>query len=302
MAETQRQLNAWHRITSIAAITIITFVGFEALLYINNLYQPAQYIKLSIGIYLIMVFWLVFLFDLHYKNILTGHKGTFLQALRHRFHYVFNWEHFRHFQTYMILPGIIYWGTVILLGINFGHNTLLQFLAVCSSLALIMAFSMLKEIFHAKQSPIKNQHFLVLGYVKLYATWLIFSAALGIVWFYCFPPHIFYLVVYLSTFMLLYQALFQFSNVRFRNVVLVVLISLAVSIGSIFVYQYWNVNYFSAGLFLTAIYNLFWGLMFHHMNKTLSRNAILEQAAIFVLIVVMVFGVTNFHAKILRCF
>jgi len=290
----------WHKIVSVLAIAAISIIGLEGLLYINNLYQPVLYVQLSAIIYLFLLLWLVFIFDLHYKTPL-GPGLNMTQALKHRFRYMLRWEHFRHFQNYMILPGIIYWGSIIVIGINFGHGKLQQYVVIASGLALIGCYSLFKEIFHNKETPISSRSFLVLSYAKLYAAWLIYSAALGIVWFYCFPANVFYLVVYLVTFMLLYQALFQFAAVNYRNILFTAVISLVVAAASIFVYKFWNVNYFSAGLFLTAIYNLFWGLMYHSAKKTLRREVVLEQLAIFTLIVVMVFGVTDFHARILRC-
>lgn len=290
----------WHKIVSVVAISAIAVLGLEALLYVNNLYQPALYVKLSGFIYLFLLVWAVFIFDLHYKKHAVG-VSTIWQALKTRFHYMAKWDHLRHFQNYTILPGIIYWGTIIVIGINFGHHKLQQYIVAASGLALIACFYLFKEIFHSKQTPVNNRHFVILSFAKIYAAWLIYSGSLGIVWFYCFPAWTFYAVVYLVTFMLLYQALFQFAALTFKNIIWIFLIALFVSIGSYFVYKYWNVNYFSAGLFLTAIYNLFWGLLFHSCKKTLSKDAVLEQLAIFALIVVMVFGVTDFHAKILRC-
>ena len=293
-------ISVWHRVVALLAVVIIALTGFEALVYVNNLYQPVLYIQLSGFIYLIFIFWTMFIFDLHFKQFFSG-PGNVWQVLKTRFHYMGKWEHFRHFQNYLVLPGIIYWGSIVIIGINFGHYKLQQFIVSASVLSLIGVFALLKEIFRVKQTPINNNHFLILGYIKLYAAWLIYSAALGIVWFYCFPPHVFYLVIYLTTFMLLYQACFQFAALRFRNVLAIFIISLAVAIGSYFVYQYWNVNYFSAGLFLAAIYNLLWSSMFHIIRKSLTKETLLEQLAIFALIVIMVFGLTNFNARILRC-
>jgi|SRR5579872_6803378 len=290
----------WHRIVSIIAVAAISVIGLEALVYVNNLYQPVLYIKLAGFIYLILFLWTLFIFDLHFKGFFDG-PGNIRQALKTRFHYMGKWEHLRHFQNYMVLPGIIYFGSIILIGINFGHIKLQQTIVIASGLALVAAFSLFKEIFRTKQTPINNTHFIILTYVKLYAAWLIYAAALGIVWFYCFPAYVFYLVVYLVTFMLLYQALFQFAQIRFGNLILVFIISLAVTLGSYFVYIYWNVNYFTAGLFLAAIYNLLWGLLYHFINKSLSKEILLQQLAIFALIIVMVFGITDFHEKILRC-
>jgi hypothetical protein len=296
---TKKRIVYWHNLEFIP-ISIIAFATFEALVYINNLYQPIIYLQLSGFIYLFWVIWAYYIFDLHYKGQPTEMKNIF-KAIAQRFHYFGNWQHFRSFQNYLILPGIIFWGSIVVIGINFGHNRLQQFIAIASSICLIISFALFKEIFRNKKFPVQNAHFIILSYVKLYAAWLIYSASLGIVWFYCFPAHVYYMVIFLVTFMLLYQALFQCIQIKLKHLLHVFLISLVLALSAVVVYNFWNVNYFSAGLFLLGIYNLLWGFLFHSHNKTLSKEIIFEQLAIFALIMVMVFGTTNFHSKILRC-
>lgn len=290
-----------HRIISILAISLISFVGLETLVYINNLYQIQIYIEASGFIYLFLVLWLHFIFDLHFKDRQHLDATTLWRSIGRRFKHFTVWENFRYFQNFLILPGILYWGSIILIGINFGHFKLQHFIAMCTSVALVVAYTLFKEVFHQKEAPIHNSHFVALTYVKVYAAWIIYAASLGIVWYYCFRPVIFYGVVFLVTLMLLYQALFQFCKITLQNLGYAILVSIALSITSFFVYQAWNVNYFSAGLFLTALYNLLWNMLYHTIKKTLTWQVMFEQIAVFALIVVMVFGVTNFRAQIDRC-
>src|SRR6185369_4920391 len=63
------------RIISLLAIAAIAFGGFESLLYINHLNQPAVYLKLSGYIYFIYFFWTHFIFDLHFKGSFVDVKG-----------------------------------------------------------------------------------------------------------------------------------------------------------------------------------------------------------------------------------
>jgi hypothetical protein len=295
--------NYWkvQRTVSIIIISLISLLGLEALVYINNLYQPRLFILTSIYLYIGLVVWLHFIFDIHYKSELVGE--SFFHSIRLRFKHFFKPEYFFRFQNYMILPAVLYWGAVILIGINFGHDKfkLQQFIVVVTSLALVVAYSLFKEVFHTKLMPVNNNHFVFLTYAKLYASWLIYAASLGLVWYYCLPPYLFYVFTFLVTFMLLYQAVFQYCGLRLQYILIIFLISLALAAGSYSVYTIWNINYFSAALFMTAIYNFLWGLLFHYLKKTLGWIVFFEQLTIFILILIMVFGVTNFKARIDRC-
>lgn len=289
------------RAISVAAISIISVVGLEALVYINNLYQTQIYIMAAVYIYLIMLIWMYFLFDLHFKEKQVTPHNLF-RAIAHRFKYFASWEHFRYFQNHLILPGILYWGSIILIAINFGHYRLQHFIAIATSFSLVIAYGLFKEVFHNRLLPIRNNHFVILSYVKVYASWLAYAGALGIVWYYCFPEHVFYGFVFLVTAMLLYQALFQLSEYKAKHISSVLAVSAIMSLLSYYVFQNWNVNYFSAGLFMTAVYNFLWNMLHHSIRKTLTAQILLEQVAILILLVIMVFGVTNFNAKIDRCF
>ncbi|MEK7075388.1 MAG: hypothetical protein AAB948_01135 [Patescibacteria group bacterium] len=293
-----RVFSRWHKLVAIGVISFISFAGLESLAYISNLYQMQLYLQASGMIYFFMILWLYFLFDVHYKeqSLISSNLSHFVVL---RFKHFLKWEHLRYFQNYLILPGILYWGAVILIGINFQQYKLQQFIIIATSISLITCYTFFKEVFHKRE--INTNHFIILTYVKLYASWLIYAASLGIIWYYCFTPTIFYLVIFLVTFMLLYQALFQFAELSLKHVFYVFIISALLSAASYFVYKLWNVNYFSAGLFMTAVYNLLWNLFYNKINNTLSARVLAEQVTIFVLIVVMVLGVTNFKARIERC-
>ncbi len=294
----ERSFSNTHKGIAIGVISLIAFLGLESLAYINNLYQVQLYLQVSAFIYLFMLIWLHFLFDLHFKQ-----KTVSAKSLRHaialRLKHFAKWSDFRYFQNYLILPGILYWGAVILIAINFQHYKLQQFIIIATSISLIICYTFFKEIFHKRE--VKSNHFIILTYVKLYASWLIYAASLGIIWYYCFSPIIFYTVIFLVTFMLLYQALFQFAELSLKHVLQILIISILLAASSYFVYKLWNVNYFSAGLFMTAIYNFLWNILYNKMNKTLTLRVFAEQLTIFMLIVVMVLGVTNFRARIDRC-
>jgi hypothetical protein len=292
-----------HHVLSVVAISLLSFGGFEGLAALNNLYQPAQYVYLSLVVYAFLVLWLLFIFDLHFRDRSTplAEAESFAHACRLRFGHLFIWKNIRHLYNSAMLPGIIFWGTVLLVGINFGHVELQQALVVTSSLALVVCYTLFKEIFRTKNLPVSNARFLLLYYAKLYAAWLAYAAALGVVWYYCFPAAAFYTLAFAVTFTLKYQALYQYSSITLRNVALAAVVALGMAVVSYFVFAYWNVNYFSAGLLMTAVYNLAWGLFFHSVNKNFTRDNIFENLVIFIIMLVLVFGTTNFAERINRC-
>ncbi len=288
-----------HRAIEVLAITLMAFVGFEGLIKIENLYQPILFIQLSGIIYLILFIWMHFLFDLHFRK--RQPFVSMVQQIKGRFEHFLVWENFRHFQNYLVLPGTIYWGSVVLIGINFGHHGLQQAIAVCSSLGLICTYAFFGKLL-GHQIDVSNEvEFLILTYVKIYSAWLLFAGSLGITWYYCFPQSTYYLTVFMVSFILLYQALFLFHATSFWNVLRAAGIALIVTAFSVVVFHVWNVNYFTAGLFLTAIYNFLWTLLFHSIRRTLTPAVIIEQLAFLALMLIMVFGATNFRERIDRC-
>ena len=292
-----------HHAISIAVISTLSIGGFEALAYMNNLYQPTRYINLALEVYFFLLAWLVFIFDLHFRDRSTPLREaeSIGRAIAARFGHLVVWQNIRHLYNAAILPSIIFWGTVILVGINFGHVQLQQILIAASSVALVSCYTLFKEIFRTRELPVSNTRFLVLYYAKLYGSWLAYSASLGIVWYYCFPAGAFYAMAFGVTFILKYQALYQYGVLTPRNVAWALIGAVLMCIASYFIYIYWNVNYFTAGLLMTAFYNLMWGIFFHSVNKNFTKENILENFAIFILMVVLVFGTTNFAERIARC-
>ena len=288
-----------HRAIEVFIISLISFVGFESLIKVENLYQPIVYIKLSGAIYLLLFIWMHFIFDLHFRSREPEH--SIFRQLKDRLKHFLVWENFRHFQNYLILPGTIYWGSVVVIGINFGHNGLQQLLAVCSSLALVFAYTFFGKLLGRRINADNEVHFLILTYVKIYSAWLLFAGSLGITWYYCFPEYLYHLTVFMVSFILLYQILFLFHATTFKNVIRAAGIALIMSLVSIAVYHFWNVNYFTAGLFLTAIYNFLWTLLFHSIRRSLTAEVLIEQMAFLALLLVMIFGITNFKERIERC-
>jgi hypothetical protein len=287
------------RVISVVTISLISFLGLESLVLINNLYQERIYILSSIYFYVLLLIWLHFIFDLHFKEKAIG--SSIAHSIYLRFRHFLHLKTFFNFQNYLILPAVLYWGAVILIGINFGHTQLQQVIAIVTSLALVIVYTLFKEIFRHRFVSLHNRHFILLTNVKIYASWLVYSAAVGITWYYCFPASLLYAFIFLVTFMLMYQALFQFHELTREHVWAIIGVSMVLTVASFFVYSYWNVNYFSAGLFMTGIYNFTWSMLYHTLKKTLTKEVFLEHLAILAVILVVVIGGTNFKAQIDRC-
>ena len=290
------------RIISIVVISVISFVGLEALVYINNLYEEALYIRLSVYLYIFLIAWLYFLFDLHYKHtIAISTEQGMWRSIRQRFHYLGEFEHIRKFLNFLILPAVLYWGAVVLIGINFYHIGIQQFVAVTASFGLVLSYVVFKEVFRTRALPTATWHFVIISYVKVFAAWIGYASALGIVWYYCLPTSAFYVLVFLLSFSLLYQALFQFHVITAKNVLWTILISVGMSCISVIVFNNWNVNYFTAGIFLAAIYNFCWSMLIQKLKQRLTLSAAIQNLVLLLIIVAFVFGVTNFHERIDRC-
>ena len=125
-------------------VTVGALLGFEAISYAIGIYQLRQSLFLSFYIYAFHIFWLTFLFDLHLKkrgvlaNARLNHKGAKMlwEACKERLEHVRRWEYLRHYQNYLVLPGLLYWSTIILLFLNPFNGALKQLIVLTASFAM----------------------------------------------------------------------------------------------------------------------------------------------------------------------
>lgn len=286
-------------------VSLGAFLGFEALSYLLGIYQLKSLILVSIYIYAFHLFWLTFLFDLHLRKrgvlaqARVNHKGFKMlwEALKERTEHVFNWQYFRHYQNYLILPGLIYWSAVILLFLNPFREPLKQVIVVTSSIAMTVTYWYMKEHFSHKleshQFGIK-----ILALVKLYTAFLLYSAVLGIMWYLGFDARFLLVAVFLLTFLLVYQALFQHDLLSFQIYFLLLGMAAVVSIISLWVYDYWKINYFTGGLVMLTAYNMLWGLLHHYLDHSLSKKVVFEYVLMTVLILSMLISGHDFGPRI----
>ena len=280
-----------------AALTALAVVGtFEGLIAILNLNQPQLFFKTGFYAGLFYIIYVALIYDLHYKDR-SGFSASF-SAIAARFKHLLDFKFIREWLHYLILPGLIYWGSLAVFFLNFGFPKIQQLVAVFSSAAFLVNYLYLKEIFRRGKETVDRDIFVALSVVKIYASTLVFGAALALVRSYCLSSWFLGAGIFALSFLLIYQALFQHRLINYKNLTASLLMSLAMSAISFFVLVFWGYNYFTAAVFLAACFNLMWGIFHYHLDHALTWQAFWEILVINALIAGMVFGVTNFRAKV----
>lgn len=279
---------------------LVSFLGFLASSQVIATYQIALFLKVSLYVYLFLVFWQTFIFDLHLRKPRTyaDITRTVADSLRERFEYLKHGHHWPHFQNYLILPGIIYWTTIVLLFLNPFNELLKEVWIVLSTLALTTSFWYLKTVFYAHREAGRGARQMIF-LTKLYASFLAFTAALGTTRYFGYGAEWFSILVFVLSFLLLYQALFQHHFVNFAMLKFMLATGILLAACGYVIYFLWNVNFWSGALVLSAIYNAIWGIVHHkYIDNNLTRKIVYEYLAVLFVILVIVFSTTNFAQRI----
>jgi hypothetical protein len=295
-----------NKILSNLIVTIGALLGFEALAFSMNLYQVHIYIFISFVIYFFHVFWLTFLFDLHLKkrgvlaNARLNHKGLKMvwEALKDRLSHVKKWHYWQHYQNYLILPGTIYWSVVILMFLSPFKEPLKQLIILTATLSLSIVYWFMREHI-SRKLEVRERWISVLALAKLFAAFLIYSAILGMAWYYGFDWTMIFLSVFAMTFLLIYQALFQHGLFKFQVALGVFIISFLVSVVALWVYKFWNMDYFTGGLVMLAFYNAFWGMIHHFLEKSLTKKVFWEYFFMLILVISILLASHNFGQRVI---
>jgi hypothetical protein len=295
-----------HKILSTLIVSIGAFLGFQAVSYVIGIYQLKSAVQVAFYIYFFHIFWLTFLFDLHLKKrgvfavAKLNHQGAklFWEACKQRLAHLRRWEYLRHYQNYLVLPGLLYWSTVVLLLLNPFAGGLKQAIVFSSSIAMSVAYWFMKE--HVSRRLESQHHWiLILSIVKLFAAFLVYTALIWTAKHYGFGADFLLPATITLTFLLLYQALFQHNFLNFHIFIWIVIIALAMGVVSFWVFENWNTQYFSAGLVMLAVYNTMWGILHHYLDKTLTRKVVFEYLAMMLLIISILFASHNFNQKVI---
>ncbi|MBX4191176.1 MAG: hypothetical protein KW804_00010 [Candidatus Doudnabacteria bacterium] len=295
-----------NKIISVVLVTLGAFLGFEALSYAIGMYQLGDSLNVALYIYAFHIFWLTFIFDLHLKKrgVLAtarlNNKGVKMvwMAFQERIEHLGKWEYLRHYQNYLVLPGIIYWTTVSLMFINPFEIFLKQTILILSTIALSIAYWFMKE--HVSKKLEHEDHWIkALSLVKLYAAFLVFSSIIGVTFYFGYKPGFVFSAVLSMTFLLIYQALFQHRLLNFSIFLWVLIISVVMAVTALWIYVNWSTDYFTAGLVMLAVYNAMWGILHHHLDHNLTKKIAFEYVAMMLLIVSFVLAGHNFNQKVI---
>jgi hypothetical protein len=297
---------AKHKILSTAIVTLGAFLGFEALSYIIGIYQLKGSLYVAFYVYAFHIFWLTFLFDLHLKkrgvlaNARLNHQSAKMlwMAFQERIEHVKKWQYLRHYQNYLVLPGLIYWATVVLMFLNPFRSILKELLVISSTAALSVAYWFMKE--HISKNLEHRQSSLkVLSLVKLYAAFIVFSAIMGVTFYYGFDAVFLLTAALVVTFLLVYQALFQHRLLNFQIFFWIIALAGVLGIVSLWVYGNWSSEYFTGGLVMLAVYNFLWGILHHYLEKTLTRKVVFEYFVMMVFVISFLFASHNFNQRVI---
>lgn len=300
-------------------VAAAVFGGFEALIYIVNLNQISVFLWLSLAIWLYLWIKITLLYDLHFKNpgslsrARVKHEAVARRLLRYQKILLSAlWDRLSHFRkarlffkwaNYLLLPGLIFWSTVGIFYLNLGRTSVQQIFALLSGAAIIVAFWYIKEIYTRKEERVGLDVFAALSAVKIYTALAVYGTALTLTRYYCLSPVFLAVGVFALTFLIIYQALFQHNFTQLKNTGLTAGIAGLTAALALGIYRYWGYNNLTGAVFLTAFYNLFWGLFHHSLENTLTRRVFWELIFVSLFIALMAVSVTNFRAQILpACF
>lgn len=289
--------------------------SFQSLIVIANLNQISLLISTAIKVWLWLCLLIFFLFDLHFKNPGALSRARqkhvsiksqaekyikiFFSALWDRLSHLRKLKEVKQFLIYLLLPGFLFWPTVIIIFSNLGRLNIQQLYAWVSTIAFAVVFWYLKESLHRKKEKVDSDIFIAYSVAKIYAVTITFGAGMELLRSYCLAPEYFAVVVLASTFLLFYQALYLHKAVNLKSLSVTLLVSLFMGGIGFFVYKLWGFNFFSGAIFMSAFYNFFWGTYHFHLDHGLNKKAFLEILLICFMVAYLVFLNTNFNARIL---
>ncbi len=302
------------KLITISLISAASLGSFEALIYVVNLNQVKTFLLLAAAVWLYLWVKVTLLYDLHFKQTDAlsraqkkhedvSHKlkkffKVFFSALWDRVAHFRRFEMFAKWANYLLLPGLIFWATVAFLFLNLGKALPQQLVAILSSLALVINFWYIKEIYTRKEEKVALDIFAALSAIKIYSVVMLYFAAVTLTRYFALEPVLLVLGVFALTFLVMIQALSQHKFTSVKNLLGVVVISALQSLLAYFVYMYWGYNNLTAALFLTAFYNMFWGVFHHSLEGDLNKRLFWEIVLVSLFIALLSVSTTNFRARL----
>jgi hypothetical protein len=293
-----------HKIASVIISTVCLYFGFQALDLILGIYQIQTYFFVSWYVFAFHVFWLTFIFDLHLKR--AGHmaharvhfKGTRIvwEALKNRVRHLYHWNYLRHYLNYLILPSVLYWSVIVLMYLNPFQELFKDVLIIISTASMAVVYWYLKEVF-SHHMELHQTGLKVLALVKVFTAYLAYTALIAVGWYYGLSLAVLLPVVFMITFLLVYQALFQH---RLLQDVYPAMLMFATLMALFFaaVFQNWNVNYYTAGLMVGVVYSGCWSILHRYLDRTLTWKILWEYAFMLLLLISLILATHDFQGRI----
>jgi hypothetical protein len=294
-----------HKALYVGITTAAAYFGFQALDLSLGIYQVETYFVLSWYVYAFHVFWLAFVFDLHLKipgqlaHARARFKGlrAFAYAFAARVRHFYHWTYVRHCLNYLIVPSLIFWSVVTLMYLNPFHELFKDVLIIVSTFALCVNYWYLKQAF-SRNMELHSTGLKVLALVKLFAAYLVFTAALAFGWYFGLEKNFLVPIVLLLTALLAYQALAQRRLLRLKSYAGIFMLAVLVSAVFAVVFQSWNSNYYTAGLLVAAVYNTGWGILHRYFERDLTRKLFWEYVFMLIVLVSLILATHDFQGRI----
>ncbi|OGE83952.1 MAG: hypothetical protein A2846_00160 [Candidatus Doudnabacteria bacterium RIFCSPHIGHO2_01_FULL_49_9] len=288
------------KIIVVAVVFLVALFGLEAASSALGLFQIEKFFLICLYIYLFLVFWQSFIFDLHLKNSYTWQalEKSFWVAFKNRFRYMAERHHFLHYQNYLILPAVIYWSAVVLLYLNPFDSALKHVLIGGSAFLLATATWYLKTVFYDHHGAHHTTRQIIFV-VKLLASFLTFAAVFGYSLYFGIGLLTFSITVFGLAFLLFHQAFFQHHYDSYKTVEIFSVCGIVIAWTAALVNVFWNVNYFSGATVITAVYIACWGIVQHkYIDQNLTREIVYEYLSVLFVVLVLLVSMTNFGEKL----
>ncbi len=138
-----------------------------------------------------------------------------------------------------------------------------------------------------------NKEKYILGYnllifTTLFSSFLIFSAIWAFyLYFDTFLPWMVMILIFLVSFLLIYQALFLSERICI-HLWLYALIASLILAETAWALIFWPTGYLISGIILAVIFYIFWGLISHYFEETLTKRVVLEYIILGTIVLIII--------------
>ncbi len=183
--------------------------------------------------------------------------------------------------TYFILPGALFWG-VIFLFFSVENFALKQGIIIFSS---FMAYLISWSFYQDRTKSILA--FNILSVATLITSFFFYQTF----WFFYIvfnlPAWQLLIVVFLISLLLFYHMINLCFSFNLFFLIFEIIFSLMIT-ETAWILTFWPTGHMIAGLILTVVFYLIWGIFFHHLENRLSRRIIIEYFLIALAILVLI--------------